>query len=222
VVYYALGIPALLIGLYGLVLLCLRSSVGWTLVCYFAILGLWPFPPDRFLWAVLPWLGLTWAAGALDLWQRTGRWTRVALALLVVALGGGYVRYEVRGFSHRWWDLSAASISENFAELLPALDSLPPGGVLATDNEPLVYLATARRAVPFYLFRYQGRQVLEPPPAFHRAYLERYGVTYVLLSGTGTASEGELRRLMAAYPTFLVPVRLWPGGRTLYEVRGDH
>ncbi len=222
VVYYALGIPALLVGLYGLALFCVRSSIGWTLVFYLAILGLWPFPPDRFLWAVLPWLGLAWAAGAFGLWRRIQKWPRVALVLLAVALGGGYARYEIRGLSHHWWDLSARSISDNFAELVPAIDSLPAAAVLATDNEPLIYLATGRQSVPFYLFMYQGRQVLEPTPGLQRAYLERYGVTHVLLSGTGTASEGELRRLIAVYPTLLAPVRIWPGGRTLYEVRRDH
>ena len=156
VVYYALGIPALLVGLYGLVLLCRRSSIGWTLVCYLAILALWPFPPDRFLWAVLPWLALAWGAGAFGLWERTGTWTRTALALLTVALGAGYVRYEIRGLTRGWWDLSARSISQNFSELVPALDSLPAHAVLATDNEPLVYLVTARQSVPFYLFMYPG------------------------------------------------------------------
>jgi len=219
--YYALGIPALLVGLYGLALLTARSAIGWTLVFYLAILALWPFPPDRFLWAVLPWVALTWAAGAAGLWRLFGRWPRSALAALVLALAAGYVRYEARGLAHRWWDLTARSISANFSELLPALDSLPAGAVLATDNEPLVWLAIRRTAVPFYLFTYQGRRLLEANPALQRAYLERSGVTHVLLSGTGTASEGELSRLMAAYPGWLAPARLWPGGRTLYEVRRD-
>lgn len=215
--YLAFGIPALLVGIYGLALLTRRSAVGWTLVFYLAILGLWPFPPDRFLWAVLPWLGLAWAAGAADLWQRATRWFRVPLAILVLALSTGYVRYEVKGFTGHWWDLAARRISDNFTELLPALDSLPPGTVLATDNEPLVWLAIQKPAVPFYLFAYQGRQLLEPPPAYQRAYLERAGVTHVLISGR-SGSAPQLDRLMGAYPGWLVPVRQWSGGRTLFAV----
>ena len=220
--YYAFGIPALLVGIYGLVLLTARSALGWSLVFYLAILALWPFPPDRFLWAVLPALALAWVAGAGGLWRHTGRVVRIALAVLILGMSYGYGRYEVRGFVHRWWDLAARGISANFAEMLPALDSLPPGAVIATDNEPLVWAAIRRTAVPFYLFAYQGRTLLEPTPAFQRAYLERSGVTHVLLSGTATQSEAQLRRLMAAYPGWLTPVRLWPGGRTLYEVRRDH
>jgi len=219
--YFAFGIPALVVGCYGLVLMMVRSALGWTLVLYLGILALWPFPPDRFLWAVLPGLALTWAAGAVDLWRHTGRAARIALAVLVLGMTYGYGRYEVRGFAHRWWDLTARSISANFAEMLPALDSLPAGAVIATDNEPLVWAAIRRTAVPFYLFAYRGRALLEPTPAFQRAYLERSGVTHVLLSGTGTGSEDQLRRLMAAYPGWLAPAHLWPGGRTLYEVRRD-
>lgn len=216
-VYYALGIPALSVGVYGLVLLARRSAVGWTLVFYLMILGLWPFPPDRFLWAVLPWLGLAWAAGAAALWQRAGRLLRVPLTVLILALSAGYLRYEVKGFAGHGWDRTARSISANFTELLPALDSLPTGSVLATDNEPLVWLATQRPAVPFYLFAYRGRQLLEPPPAYQRAYLERAGVTHVLLSGL-SASGPQLDRLMGAYPGWLVAVRRWSGGRALFEV----
>jgi hypothetical protein len=218
-VYLLFGIPALGVGLYGLALLARRSAVGLTLAAYLAILGLWPFPPDRFLWAVLPWVGLAWAAGAVALGRRRG--LRIPMTVLVLALTAGYVRYQWKGFTGHWWDYAASRISGNFSELLPGLDSLPAGAVLATDNEPLVWLYVRRPMVPLYLFRYQGRQLLEPPAAVHRAYLERQGVTHVLLSAAGGASAQELTRLRAAYPDWLRPVREWPGGRILFEVRHD-
>ena len=218
-VYLMFGIPAIGVGLYGLVLLARRSAIGLTLAGYLIILGLWPFPPDRFLWAVLPWLGLAWAAGAVELWRRT--WPRIPIAMLALALAVGFVRYEWKGFTGHWWDYAASRISNNFSELLPGLDSLPANAVLATDNEPLVWLYVRRPMVPLYLFRYQGRQLLEPPAAVHRAYLEREGVTHVLLSGGGTASADELSLLRTAYPAWLEPVREWPGGRILFEVHHD-
>ena len=77
-IYGLLATIALGIGLYGIVLLARRSAIGLSLIFYLLILAVWPHPPDRFLWAVLPWLGLAWAAGGLEL---RGRWPRVRLPL---------------------------------------------------------------------------------------------------------------------------------------------
>ena len=220
--YYAFGIPALLVGVTGLVALARRSLVGWILVAYLAVLAFWPYPPDRFLWAILPFLGLAWAAGAAALGGGGGggggRRRAIPVALLSVALAFGYARYEVRGLSGHWWDLAASGISRNVAQLLPGIDSLPAGAVVATDNEPMVWLYTRRPAVPFYLYSYRGRQVLEPPPAFQLAYLRRMGVTHVLLSDPRAASAGQLDRLERTYPGLLTVSRRWSGGRVLFEV----
>lgn len=221
-VYYALGIPALVVGLMGLVSLVRRSALGWTLVLYLAILSLWPFPPDRFLWAILPWLALAWTGGAVALWRMRTRWIQAPAAVLAALLAFGYVRYEARGLANRWWDVTANRISTNLAELLPAIDSLPAGVVVATDNEPLVWLYTRRTAVPFYLFAYSGRQLLQPLPELQMSYLRRVGVTHVLISGLGTGSADQLNRLIGAYPGVFTVVRRWSNGRALLEVRRDH
>ena len=218
-IYYALGVPALVVGGYGLCRLCKTSAIGWTLVTYLAILACWPVPPDRFLWAVLPWLGLAWCAGAVGLWSR--RSLRVPLALVASSLVLGYARYELRGFAGRWWDRTPADVSAQFAALLPALDSLPPDAVIATEREPLVWLYTRRRAVPFYVYALHGRAVLEPPPAVHRAYLEREGVTHLVADPPGGRASEELDRLRTAYPGWLVLERRWPDGRALYAVARD-
>jgi hypothetical protein len=221
-VYYALGIPALLVAVTGLASLVRRSALGWTLILYLAILSLWPFPPDRFLWAILPWLALAWATGAVTLWRSQTRLMRVPVAVLAALLAFGYVRYEVRGLANHWWDLSATRISTNLADLLPAIDSLPAGAVVATDNEPLVWLYTRRNAVPFYLFAYSGRQLLQPLPDFQMAYLRRAGVTHVLISGLATGSAEQLNRLLGAYPGAFTVIRRWSNGRALFAVRHAH
>ncbi|HEX4633626.1 MAG TPA: hypothetical protein VH163_07340 [Gemmatimonadales bacterium] len=221
-VYYALGIPALVVGGWGICVLTRRSLLGWVLIAYLGMLALWPYPPDRFLWAILPWLALAWAAGALALWRRKSRVLQAGVALLALSLAYGYVRYEVRGLSGHWWDLTAGRISTNMAELLPAIDSLPASAVVATDNEPLVWLYTRRQAVPFYLFAYSGRQLLQPLPELQLSYLRRNGVTHVLLSGLSTGSAEQLDRLLGAYPGVLTITRRWSGGRALFELKRDH
>jgi hypothetical protein len=222
-IYYACGVPALAIGLYGLWLVSRRSAVGLTLVGYLAILAVWPFPPDRFLWAVLPWLALVWAAGARDAWLRVQGerwWLRAPVALLVVVVVLGYARYEVRGFLGRWWAIAAQRISANFAELLPWVAALPDNAVVATDDEALVWLYTGKRAVPLYLFGFRGAKEIEPLPAEHRAFLERMGVTHILVSGPGS-SAAQLEQMRGAYPGWLAMVYRWSGGRAAFAVNRE-
>ncbi len=214
--YHVAATATLAIGLYGLALLTRRSAVGFTLVFYLLILAIWPYPPDRFLWPVLPWLALAWAVGALALWRH--RLLRVPVALLVVVALGGYGYYEFRGFAGRWWETQAQAISANFAPLLPVIADLPAGAVVATDDEALVWLYTRRQSVSLYLESYRGREVLRPTPAEHRAYLERMGVTHVLLASATSPSAGELRALLDAYPGWLTSVYRWSGGRWLFAV----
>ena len=215
--YHVAAAATLGVGLYGLALLTRRSAVGFTLVFYLAILAIWPYPPDRFLWAVLPWLALAWAVGALALWRL--RWARIPLALLVALLAGGYASYEVRGLSGGWAAKQALAISGNFDEIIPVIAALPDSAVVATDDEALVWLYTHRTSVPFYLERYRGRETLRPTPPEHRAYLERMGVTHVLLASATSPSAGELRGLIQAYPAWLAGVYRWSDGRWLFAVQ---
>lgn len=214
--YYLFGAAALVVGIVGLARLLRRSAIGFTLIFYLAILAVWPFSADRFLWAVLPWLALTWAAGVVALWSR--RRLRVPLVVLVLVVGFGYAQLEVRGFAGRWWGTMAHRISANFTGLLPWVATLPPSAVLATDDEALVWLYARRTTVPFYVYGYRGRELTQPTPAEHRAYLERQGVTHILLPGPGSGSDVELDALLGAYPGWLTLVHGWSHGRVVFAV----
>lgn len=217
--YVLLATAALAVGLYGLFLVSRRSAIGWSLIFYLLILAVWPYPPDRFIWVILPWLALTWTAGAAELWRRwPPRRARIPVGLLATLVAGGYLRYEFQGFKGRWWDSQARVISANFAELLPVVQNLPDTAVVATDDEALVWLYTRRRAVPIYLERYRGRELIRPTPAEHRAYFERMGVTHVLLASATSPSAIELRSLFGAYPSWLTAIYRWSDGRWLFAV----
>jgi hypothetical protein len=166
---------------------------------------------------VLPWLALAWAAGLLELVRSRPR-LRVPAALLGCLVVGGYLHYEVRGFSGRWWDAQARAISANFAELLPVVANLPANAVVATDDEALVWLYTRRQAVPLYLESFHGSEVVRPTPGEHRAYLERMGVTHILLASATSPSAIELRGLIGAYPQWLAGLYRWSDGRWLFVV----
>jgi len=217
VAYYACGVAALAVGVYGIYRLMRRSAIGVALALYLAVLACWPVPPDRFLWAVLPWLALAWAGGAVALWRHVA--LRVPVALVAVILTVGYARYQIHGFSERWWDVAAARISNSLEGMLPALDSLPANAVVATDHDPLIWLYTRRPAVPLYVYRLRGHTVLEPPPAVHRAYLERQRVTHLLVAAGDEGALTEIQRLLAAYPDRFALERRWSDGGSLFVVR---
>ena len=208
------------VGLYGLWFVSRRSAIGLSLIFYFIILAIWPHPPDRFLWAVLPWLVLVWALGALEIVRRWSA-ARIPVVVLAVLAFGGYSFYELRGFRGRWWDTQAGAISANFTELLPVIRNLPDSAVVATDDEALVWLYSRRRAVPFYLERYHGRELVTPTPAEQRAYLERMGVTHVLLASATSPSAVQLRALIGAYPSWISAIYRWSDGRWLFEIRRE-
>lgn len=221
--YVILATVSLGVGLYGLWLISRRSAIGISLVFYFIILAIWPYPPDRFLWAVLPWLALIWAAGLFEIWRRwPARGARVAVGLLGALVLGGYLDYEYRGFRGHWWDAQALSISSNFAELLPVVANLPDSAVVATDDEALVWLYARRHAVPLYLESYRGRDLIRPTPVEHRAYLERMHVTHILLASATSPSAIELRALLGAYPNSLTAIYRWSDGRWLFAVNRGH
>ena len=215
-VYIAVGLPALAVLLYGLALLARRSAAGLALCCYLGILAAWPFFPDRFLWAVFPWLALAWTAGTVALLGR--RALRVPLAVVAASVAIGYGSYQIRGFAGRWWEGAARGVSRTFSDVLPAVRELPEDAVVATDDEALVWLYTGRLAVPLYIYSYRGRETVEPSVEQHRAYLDRQGVTHILLASPSSPAARELRALIGAYPGWLAPVRSWPGGRWLFAV----
>src|SRR6266550_4103449 len=218
-VYYLLAVPALVVGVYGLIVLASRSASGATLVAYLAILAVWPVRADRFLWAVLPWIALAWGAGALALWRHAR--LRLPIVVLATALTLGYSVYEARGFAGRWWAVSGQRISANFTELLPWVETLPADAVLATDADPLVSLYTGRRTVPLYVYGYRGAGDAAVSPSEQLAFFERAGVTHVLLGGPGE-SAAQLDALLGATPGRLKLVHRWPGQRLALEMTREH
>src|SRR2546428_8370120 len=104
------------------------------LVPYLAILAVWPFPGDRFIWSILAWLALIWAAGALALVRRW-RLLRLPLAVLVGVMLVGWGGVQVRGFAHRWWGTAGSRGSEEFKEMLPGSAGPPRNAALAPEPQ---------------------------------------------------------------------------------------
>src|SRR3989441_13260571 len=74
------------------------------------------------------------------------------------------------------------------------------------------WLHTGRTCVPLYVHGYHGREVPLPTAAEQRAYLERQGVTHIVIAGYVSESAPELDALLGAYPGWLSVVHAWGGG----------
>jgi hypothetical protein len=214
-----LGIPALALVAAGFGPLLRRSgALGWTLLIYVAVLVAWPVGPDRFLWAAWPFLAVAFFAGAMQMAERArsaapavrdaGRW---AVVLTVLAVVGGYVFYQVRGYVRGDAAGLGRGISATVSQLLPWVrERTPPDAVVAGEDEALLWLYTGRRAVPSYVWRYRGRADESLGPDSLKAWLDRAHVSYVLLGSAGSDAAPTINQLLGRYPGYLHLAQMWP------------
>jgi hypothetical protein len=101
---------------------------------------------------LLPILGVREALG----WTATStkaRAMRIGVIGAGVALGCGYLSYNVTGYRHQWWGSIPRSISDDVRPMLIwVVRHTSPNAVLATEAETSVYLYTDRPAVPVGTF----------------------------------------------------------------------
>lgn len=191
-----------------------------TLLFYGAVVTLWPFAPDRFVWIVLPWIFLFLAAGGADLAAR-GRAGRVAVAVVVLLALAGYGRTEAISLWNRGFSASAEGISRTLGWVVPpVVAETPPDAVIASPDEALIYLYTGRRAVPAYLFRREGREANVPILQHEaREFLCQSGVTHAVVSGPGADEAAVVAGLGRRPDVSLQPVFSITDGAALYRFR---
>ena len=124
------------------------------LAIYLVIVVAWPYPPDRFIWGVWPLVTATFALGLLETMNVTGhQGPRLAanrvLLLCGVVSGLGYLTRESGGLWRRSWEHSqAASATAMEPTVRWVRAHVPDSAVVATVNDPLLYLYSGRRSVP--------------------------------------------------------------------------
>ena len=133
------------------------------LLGYGAVILAWPFEPTRFALVWWPVLGILFAAGVRAVWQwrpprlawQVVRGTTLATALVVIC---GYGAYNLRGVRQKWWvniQSDAGTRARPIAEWVAR--ATRPEDVVISDHDLIVYLYTARRAVPTATFTALGR-----------------------------------------------------------------
>lgn len=118
-------------------------------VPYGALLLFWPFPPDRFLWplwpVVLVVLGQGVAAGVA---RAAGPRVRAAAWAGTAVLAGLFATWHVRTWPLRGWEAGARRNARMGIAAAGVAATLPRGGLVASDQDAMVYLYAQRPAVP--------------------------------------------------------------------------
>jgi hypothetical protein len=182
---------------------------------YLAIVLLWPFPPERFLWAVWPLLLMIVAAGAIsavsDVRALRSRvvdrpWS-LALAAAFAWVVIGYGLYELRGARGSWWSsvprANAPRITAASDWITAHSDS---GQVIAAEDEGAAYLYTGRPVVPVLSFTTEqylrGLSAEENARGGLGPILEAYPVCFVVVGTRKTVDAADA--LVAARRLHLV------------------
>lgn len=162
------------------------------LALYSAIVALWPYAPARFVWGVWPLVVLVFVLGARDLASWAPRRpvptaARAALLACSLFVAAGYIRYNARGYRDRWWSNVARTQAPKFRPtVLWVRSHTGPGDVIASTNEPTVYLYTGRQAVPatsFTVRDYFRAPTLSEAETAVRQVLAAYHVDAVVADG---------------------------------------
>lgn len=189
------------------------------LASYLAVVSLWPFPPHRFVWIVLPWLLLFIAVGLAAAWRR-GRPGRWAAGLAGAMLLAGYGPREALSLAQRRFASAADGISLPFRSLIPSIaQETPPDAVVASEDEALIYLYTGRRTVPSHLFRWAGLGTERLPDSAIVTFWCQAGVTHLAVTGPGDAALPLAESSASHKDSLLVPLFQMTKGPGLYRFR---
>jgi hypothetical protein len=201
----------------------LAPAAGFMLLGYLGIVALWPYGPDRFVWGALPWLAVAFALGLAYTLRRgePRRWLRVTGFAAAAIVAVGFVPRQALGLLRGSATATQRGISDTFSEVLPWIRaSTDTSAVIASEDEALIWLYTGRRAVPSFLWRVRGRTGQSYGADTLKAWLERNGVTHVVLTGA-TEAAPTIDDLIGRFPDFLRVVRVWPRPMMAFEVRRD-
>ena len=127
---------------------------AWFFAAYMTLVLIWPFDPVRFVWALLPILAAMFALVTIRLarWKpattlpRLARFASLGTCTLLVT---GFAAFNLTGDHTQWRDAGPRATSARATPVVAWVRaSTRPGDIIATEDDPLIYLYTGRKAVP--------------------------------------------------------------------------
>jgi len=132
--------------------------VVWTVLGYLAIVLVWPFHPQRFVWGIgALWIPLC-CVGALRVWESipasAPRLSRALAGAALFALAISIPAGSVLAVRTRAWERVPRGGLETIEPMVQWFShNTQPDELVASDSETLIYLYTGRRALPFVPFK---------------------------------------------------------------------
>lgn len=127
-----------------------------TVIPYVALLLIWPFPPDRFLWPLWPVIALALVAGTRHLVTVAPQRQRLLSGAAATALLALFTVWHVRTWPTRNWEgLARVNARIGLASASVAA-GMPAGDLVASDMDAIVHLYAARPAVPLLALTAEG------------------------------------------------------------------
>ncbi|MBI5601021.1 MAG: glycosyltransferase family 39 protein [Gemmatimonadetes bacterium] len=223
------GAAIAVIGTLGLGLLSLLrrgSALAAFLVAYGGVVLLWPYSPERFVWAVWPLAAIVLLAGARSAgaWGAR-RWPHAprAAAAVVALLLAGHAAYAARGLAGGWAGSPQRAMTERLWPLVEwTVTHAGEKDVVASDAHVMIALYTGRTTMPVSMLTPAEHVRDKPLPQYARelsALAARYRPQLLVLSRQ--TPERDAVPLWAQTPgaPAVTPLPPIPGGGAAFALR---
>jgi hypothetical protein len=211
----------------GLAALARRASAFVLFVlAYGAVVLLWPYNPERFVWALWPLLGLVLlaAASGVGAWGAR-RWppARQVAAVMVGVLLAGHAAYAVRGLAGGWAGTPQRGMTDRLWPLVQwTVTHAGARDVVASDGHVMIALYTGRTTMPVSMLTpaEHVRPKLAPQFALELLALgARFRPSLLVLSrGTPELDAVPQWALLPGAPA-VIPLPPVPGGGAAFALR---
>ncbi len=211
----------------GLAALARRAcALVFFLLAYSAVVLLWPYNPERFVWAVWPLMGLVLLAAA----RGTGEWgarrwhhaPRVS-AIVVVLLLAGHAAYAARGVAGGWAGAPQRAMTDR---LWPAVQwtvtHAGPRDIVASDGHVMIALYAGRTTMPVSMLTPAEHVHPKPAPQLaleFGALARRYRPSLLVLSRGAPELDAVPLWMAIADAPAVVDLPPVPGGGTAFALR---